>query len=131
MYPARQRSLGLYMAMVELTPDRIFALNPRIRWVGLANDDGEVVFAKMRPGVESLSPEEEDREFMQLGPMLLTGVSERLAPWAGGLEAVIVRYAKAVMIIKKFGTRYLAVTMDAEGYDHIQEIIASLQQIFK
>jgi hypothetical protein len=119
------------MAMVEFTPERIFALNPKIRWVGLANDNGEVIFSKMRRGVESLSPEHEDREFMQLGPMLLTGVSERLAPWAGGLEAVIVRYAEATMIIRRFGKNHLAVTIDSEDYDSVRETMDSLEQVLK
>jgi hypothetical protein len=119
----------MYMAMVEFSPERIFALNPKIRWVGLANDNGEVVFSKMRRGVESLSPEHEDRAFMQLGPMLLTGVSERLAPWAGGLQAVILRYAEATMIIRKFGAHHLAVTIDSEDYESVRETIESLKQL--
>ncbi len=117
------------MTMVELTPDRIFALNPNIRWVGLANESGEVVFAQMRPGVKSLSPEEEDREFMQLGPMLLTGVSERLAPWAGGLQSINVRYRDATMVIKKFGSNYLAVTINSKDYAQIRETTESLERM--
>ena len=121
----------LFMAMVELTPERVFALNPKIRWVGLANDNGQVIFASMRPGVESISPEADDRKFMELTPMLLTGASERLTPWAGGLEAVIVRYAKVTMIIKRLGPLYLAVTLDSEDYESLRETIQSLERILR
>ncbi len=60
----------------------------------------EILFTAMRPG-KSLSPEDTDRTFMQLGPMLLSGVCERLIPWAGPLEAVVSRYRKVVMIVRK------------------------------
>ena len=115
--------------MVNITPERIFALNPKIRWAGLATDQGEVLFATMRPGISSLSPEDADRSFMQLGPLLLSGVCERLAPWAGPLEAVISRYQKVVMIVRKLDRMYLALTINSEDIDKLQEIVDSLHKI--
>ncbi len=117
------------MFVVDITPERIFALNPKIRWAGLATDQGEVLFATMRPGITSLSPEDTDRTFMQLGPMLLSGVCERLAPWAGPLEAVVSRYRKVVMIVRKLDKLYLALTINSEDVNNMQQIMESLQQI--
>ncbi len=113
--------------MVDITPERIFALNPKIRWAGLATDQGEVLFTLMRPGLESLSPEETDRSFMQLGPMLLSGVCERLAPWAGPLEVVVSRYKKVTMIVRKLDKLFLAMTINSDDIDNMGEIIESLQ----
>ena len=117
--------------MAELTPERVFALNPKIRWAGLATDQGEVRFVKMRPGITSLSPEDADHSFMQLGPVLLAGVCERLAPWAGRLEAVVSRYEKIVMVVTKVEGLYLAMTINSEDVDSIREIMKSLEQIRK
>lgn len=112
--------------MGDITPERIFALNGKIRWVGLATDQGEVLFSRMRPGVKSLSPEDTDNSFMQLGPMLLSGVSERLVPWAGPLEAVVSRYRKVVMIARKLGKMYLAFTINSDDADQLQWILEAI-----
>lgn len=117
--------------MAELTPERIFALHPKIRWAGLATDQGEVIFVKMRPGVKSLSPEDTDRSFMQLGPMLLSGVCERLATWAGPLEAVVSRYEKVVMMVTKLQGRFLALTIEREDSNALREIMDSLHTLAK
>ncbi len=115
--------------LVELTPERIFSINPKIRWAGLTTDQGEVLFVTMRSGLKSLSPEETDRSFMQLGPMLLSGVCERLAPWAGPLQAVVSRYEKVAMIITKIERFYLAVTINSEDADSIREIMEGLRRM--
>jgi hypothetical protein len=117
--------------LAELTPERIFDLHPKIRWAGLATEQGNVLFVKMRPGIQSLSPEDADGSFMQLGPMLLSGVCERLAPWAGPLEAVVSRYEKVVMIVTKFQGRFLALTVNREDTVAVREIMDSLRTLAK
>lgn len=69
--------------MPDFTPEDVFRLHPKIRWVGLASEKGEVVFVRTRPGVKSLSPEKEDRSFMELSPLLIVGACGRLSGWAG------------------------------------------------
>jgi hypothetical protein len=115
--------------LVDITPERIFALNAKIRWAGLATDQGEVLFATMRPGITSLSPDDTDRSFMQLGPMLLSGVCERLIPWAGPLQAVVSRYEKVVMIVRKLNKLYLALTINSEDIGNMTQIMESIQQL--
>lgn len=115
--------------MPELSPERIFDVHPKIRWVGLATDAGDVLFATMRPGVESLSPETFDQSFMQLGPLLLTGVCERLVPWAGPLETVVSSYEKVIMLVTKLKKRYLALTIGKEDAGILSELISSLPQL--
>jgi hypothetical protein len=113
----------------EITPEHIFQLHPKIRWVGMSTDQGEVLFIRMRPGIESLSPEDTDLSFVQLGPMILQGVCERLVPWAGPLETVVSSYAKVVLIVTKLGKWYLALTINKEDRPFIREIVQSLQTL--
>jgi hypothetical protein len=49
-----------------MTPDEVFAIHPGIRWAGLATAKGQVIFSEMRPGVKSLTPEEDDRVLLEL-----------------------------------------------------------------
>jgi hypothetical protein len=113
------------LTLAEITPETIFKLHEKIRWAGLATDQGEVAFVKMRPGVQSLSPEPADHSFIQLGPMLLSGVGERLVPWAGSLEVVVCRYEKVVLFVTKLKKSYLAVTIDR---DNPEQVIAEVLQ---
>jgi len=83
----------------------------------------------MRPGVESYSPEDADRSFMQLGPLLLTAVCERLAPWAGPLETVVSTYEKVIMLVTRLDKRYLAVTLARDDADAVQELFPKLMQL--
>lgn len=113
----------------ELSPEGVFRIHPKIRWAGLATDLGEVLFSQMRPGVESLSPPETDRSFMQLGPLLLSGVCERLAPWAGSLELIIIQYQKVVMFVTRLGRHNLALTLDKADAEAMPEVKKSLLSV--
>jgi hypothetical protein len=115
--------------LADLSPDRVFDIHPKIRWVGLATDAGDVVFSKMRPGVQSLSPGTFDQSFVQLGALLLAGVCERLAPWAGPLETVVSSYEKVIMLVTKLKKRYLALTLDKEDAGILSELISSPSQL--
>lgn len=95
----------------------------------MATEQGEVLFVKMRPGIPSLSPEDADRSFMQLGSMLLSGVCERLAPWVGPLETVVNTYANVAMIIAKFDKRFLAVTIDKADVGILPDLIPALLKL--
>lgn len=95
----------------------------------MATDQGNVVFVKMRSGVESLSPEAADQSFMELGPLLLTGVCERLAPWAGPLETVVSTYEKVILLVAKLAKRYLALTINKEDAGIVSELISSLSTL--
>lgn len=112
--------------MAELTPERVFSLNPKIRWAGLATDQGHVIFVQMHPGVESYSPGDADNSFMQLGPLLLTSVCERLAPWAGKLETTVSTYEKVVLVVTRLGSRFLAVTIDRSDAETLSELVPKL-----
>ena len=112
--------------MPDLTAERVFNLHPKIRWTGLATNQGDVVFSRMRPGVKSLSPEAFDEAFMQLGPLLLRGVCERLGPWAGPLETVTSSYKKVILIVTSIGKDCLALTINREDAGIVPQLISDL-----
>ena len=115
--------------MSDLTAERVFNLHPKIRWTGLASDHGDVIFSKMRLGVESVSPEVFDEAFMQLGPLLLRGVCERLGPWAGPLETVTSSYEKLILIVTSIGKDCLALTINREDAVILPQLIPDLSKL--
>jgi len=96
-----------------LTPEDVFSLHPKIRWAALALESGMVVFCQMRQGVQSLTPDDEDRAFMQMGPLFMTGIALRLTPEhrAGKLEYVISCFEKDCVLMTKVPDGFLALSV--------------------
>ena len=102
--------------MTEMTPvvdaDRIFAINNRVRWVGLVTAKGEVVLNQMRPGVQSYSPSELDAEFLRLGPLTLLGVEERYSQYMQGVMEIVVYYGLTVSVYARLGSQVIAISIE-------------------
>jgi hypothetical protein len=114
-----------------LTPDDVFRLHPNIRWAAFSKESG-VVFSQMRPGVESYTPNSADRAFMELGPLFMTGLAERLTPEgkAGKLECVIACFEKDCVLVTKMCDGHLAISVDKpHALSVFQEIIPQLPRL--
>jgi hypothetical protein len=83
----------------------------------------------MRPGITSLSPEDTDKSFIQLGPLLLAEVCERLAPWYGPLETVVSTYEKVILLVTRLHKSYLAMTIGKEDGGILSELIPKLNEL--
>ena len=115
-----------------LTPEDVFRLNPKIRWTALALESGMVVFSQMRPGIESLTPDAEDRAFMEMGPLFMTSIAQRLTPEgkAGKLECVIVCFEKDCVLMAKVQDGFLAMSANtADALAAFDELKAEIQKL--
>lgn len=86
----------------------------------------------MRPAVVSHTSDEVDRSFMELGPAIITGISERLSPdnAAGKVESVIVNFEKDSVLITRIKDEFLAISVDhADALHTFQEIAESLRAL--
>jgi predicted regulator of Ras-like GTPase activity (Roadblock/LC7/MglB family) len=86
----------------------------------------------MRPGIESYTTDAEDRAFMELGPLILSGMAGRLTSGggAGKLQSVIVNMEKDSVLLTKVGNGYLAISANrAEALGVFQEIDSSIQNL--
>lgn len=127
-----ERFLKTSRVIHVLIADRVFGLNPRIRWVALSTKDGSVVFSQMREGVDSHTTDSEDRAFMQLGPLLMTGVAERLSPEgkAGNLECVIACFEKDCVLLAKVRDGHLAISVDKpDALQVFEEILPQIPKL--
>jgi len=99
-----------------LTPDDVFRLHPKIRWAALSREAGIVEFSRMRPGVVSHTSDAEDRAFMEIGPLVMSGLAERLTPEgkAGKLECVIACFEKDYVLMAKVRDGYLAISVERD-----------------
>jgi len=116
--------------LTKLTAEDVFRLHPKIRFVGLASKDGEVIFSQQRSGTKSFSPEEADRAFVQMGPLILMGVCERLSPWTGRVGSIVINYEKVSSLIMRVKDGYLAMTVEKAGAaETISEVVKSLRRL--
>jgi len=116
-----------------ITANDVFRLHPKIRWAALSRD-GSLAFCSMRPGVQSFTDDTEDRAFMELGPIFLTGVAERLTPQekAGKLESVIACFEKGCVMLVNGEEGNLAVSADkADAFSVFTEIMPSLAKLLQ
>jgi hypothetical protein len=101
--------------METITPQQIFALHPSIRWAGLATSKGQVIFSKMRPGVKSLTPEEDDRVLLELRAQYITEICNQTTRWAGPTEYVAMSHEKFIELITVLEEQYVvAVTVEKD-----------------
>lgn len=116
-----------------LTPDDVFRLHAKIRWAALSLESGMVVFSQMRSGIESLTPDDEDRAFMEMGPLFMTSMAMRLTPLgkAGKLECVIACFEKDCVLMAKVHDGFLAMSVEAADallvFNEVRPKILSLQ----
>ena len=114
-----------------LTPGELFKLHPKLRWAAFSAD-GQVVFCEMRTGIESYTSDEDDRAFMQFGPLIMSGVAERLthSGGAGKLQSVLVNMDKDSVLLMKFRNGFLALSVNRnEAFGVFQDIDARLREL--
>jgi len=54
--------------------------------------------SRMREGVQSVTTEEEERNFVQIMPPIIVDAVEKLQPLLGKLDNVTVRYEKVLLV---------------------------------
>ena len=78
--------------------EEAFKKDSRICYVGIIDNQFHIVLSKMREGVQSITTEEQERNFVQLMPPIIVDAVEKLQPLLGKLDNVTVRYQKVLMV---------------------------------
>ena len=64
-----------------------------------------------------------------MGPLIVSGVCERLSPWTGRVASIVINYEKVTRLITKLKAGYLCLTVDKEGaQESVQEIVNWLKK---
>jgi hypothetical protein len=99
---------------LAVTADEVFAVNKKIRWVGLASDEGDVLLNQMRPDVQTYSSTDFDREFVTLGPLTIIGICERYAKYVQGVDCIVASFGLVACVFARLGKQVLAVSMEKD-----------------
>jgi len=116
-----------------MTPEDVFAVDPNIRWVGMATSKGKVIFCEMRHGVESLTPEEDLRALLELRAQFMSDMCRTVSMWAGSTNYVAINYEKFTELIVILKDEYVVVTLEkgtpAASFDKITESIRAMESV--
>jgi hypothetical protein len=99
---------------VEKFLEEAFKKDSRIRYVGIVDRQFHVLASRMREGVQSLTPSESDRNFVQLMPPIIVDAVEKLSPMLGLVDSVIIRYAKVVLVFFAEGNYVIVLSFGPE-----------------
>jgi len=82
----------------EKFTEEAFKKDSRIRYVGIVDNTFHIVLSKMREGVQSVTTEEQERNFVQVMPPIIVDAVEKLQPALGKMDNVTVRYEKVLLV---------------------------------
>lgn len=82
----------------ETFADEAFKKDSRVRYVGIVDRQFHVLVSKMRSGVASVTPDDTDRNFVQIIPPIILDAVEKFSPLLGVVESVTVRYEKLFLV---------------------------------
>jgi len=115
---------------LTLNPEEIFAIHPKIRWVGLATRKGKVIFAQMREGATSLTPSANDLSTLEIRTQYIIEAAEQESRWVGALDHITFCFEKYVEVNIPLRDSYVAITVEkdlaAESYPKISRAIREL-----
>ena len=75
-----------------------FKIDPKIRYVGIVDNEFHVLLSEMREGVPSVTTDEQERNFVQIMPPIIVDAVEKMQPILGKLDRVTVRYEKVTLM---------------------------------
>ena len=114
--------------------DRIFSLDKAIRYVGVVSPGPkyELLESRMREGINSLTPQKTDDEFVETIPLFILGAAERLEKDLGSIQYSLIRYKSVTLVF--FKTQEYIITMSVEPgiliaplYERIRSALQSKQ----
>ena len=113
-----------------MKPEDIFAVHPGIRFAGLANRDGKILFSKMRERVVSHTPDSVERTGLEDHGRYFIETAEQEVKWSGKLEQIAVSYEKYVVAYVPLKQGYVLISLEkdvpAESYSSICKAIQAL-----
>jgi len=92
--------------------EQIFKLDERIRYVAILNLQYVLLESKMRQGVESLTPTQTDRHFMEVVTPLIVDSASKLKPFCGAVKRITVLYDKVLLTLYRTAVHLVVLSLE-------------------
>lgn len=108
--------------------DELFRLDEDIRWVGIADQQGNILQNTMRPNVESLTDKSTDELTMHVFPTIMGLLWGRLVGTGiGDLKSVVAAYGRVYLMAFYVDELLVALTFELKG---IPDVLSKLHKRF-
>ena len=94
--------------------EQVFKLDERIRYVAILNLQYDLLESKMRQGVESLTPAQTDRNFMEVVTPLTVDSAGKLRPFCGAIKRISVLYDKVLLTIYRTAVHLVVLSLEPD-----------------
>ena len=102
------------MLDIKDVTEQIFKLDERIRYVAILNLQYDLLESKMRRGVESLTPAQTDRDFMEVATPLMVDSAGRLKPFCGAIRRITVLYDKVLLTLYRTAIHLVVLSLEPD-----------------
>ena len=102
------------MLDIKDVTEQIFKLDERIRYVAILNLQYDLLESKMRQGVESLTPAQTDRNFMEVATPLMVDSAGRLKPFCGAIRRITVLYDKVLLTLYRTAIHLVVLSLEPD-----------------
>jgi len=80
--------------------------------VAILNLQYDLLESKMRQGVESLTPAQTDRDFMEVATPLMVDSAGKLRPFCGAIKRITVLYDKVLLTLYRTAVHLVILSME-------------------
>jgi len=116
---------------IEKFAEEAFRKDIRIRYVGIVDDEFHVLLSKMREGVQSVTTNEQERNFVQVMPPIIVDAVEKLQPILGTLDNVTVRFEKVLLVFFHLSTFTIVLSFNPDVSTPFISSLSDLMQTIK
>jgi hypothetical protein len=106
--------------------DNLLTLDHRILFVGIVDDQHNLMHSSFREDAELYSDPEIIRHFMTLAPQLTINGLEKVKPVLGAITSVLVRFDKRVLVFSRLDGFIIIVGLDVDIHTPIPDLITKL-----
>lgn len=110
----------------ERFAENLLELDNRIIFVGIVNDQYNLLHSCFREEAKLHSDPKIIRNFMALAPRLTMNELEKSKPNLGSVSSVLVRFAKRVFIFSRYDDYVIVVGLDVDVQTPLPDLVAKL-----
>jgi len=117
---------------VVVSPEQVFAVHPKIRWVGMVTMKGSILLSEMRPGVERVTTEEEDRLMLELQAPFHREMNNRRGKLSGPVGFAVVSFQAFYELHVPVGEYLVVVAVENDiPFAQLQEITRKIKGLLQ
>ncbi len=99
---------------IQKFAEETFRSDARIRYLGVVDTRFDILSSHMREGVQSVTTDDQERNFVQIMAPIIIDAVEKLQPVLGNLDNVTLRYEKILLTLFRMEDLVVTLSFNAD-----------------